>query len=45
MPVVAAGYGYLGEGGPDVTTWEADRVIHSPQSLLDLLGSLPISSR
>jgi phosphoglycolate phosphatase len=44
MPVVAAGYGYLGEGG-DVTTWEADRVIDSPQSLLDLLGPPPTSPR
>ncbi len=44
MPVVAAGYGYLGEDR-DVTTWQADEVIDSPQSLLDLLGRPRSASR
>jgi N-acetyl-D-muramate 6-phosphate phosphatase len=44
MPVIAAGYGYLGEDG-DVTTWQADQVIDSPESLLALLTSAPSPSR
>jgi 2-phosphoglycolate phosphatase len=36
MPVVAAGYGYLGED-PDVQAWRADAVIDAPGQLLALL--------
>jgi 2-phosphoglycolate phosphatase len=36
MRTVAAAYGYLGRHA-DVTPWQADAVIHSPQALLQLL--------
>ena len=37
MHFVAAGWGYLGEGG-DPTTWGADAVIARPADILDLLS-------
>ena len=36
MRFVAAGWGYLGEGG-DPDTWSADAVLSSPREILDLL--------
>jgi N-acetyl-D-muramate 6-phosphate phosphatase len=36
MPAVAAGWGYLGEGG-DVADWGAEALIHAPADLLELL--------
>ena len=37
MPVIAAGYGYLGEGG-DPRAWGADAVINHPLEVLKYLG-------
>lgn len=37
MHFVAAGWGYLGEGG-DPGTWGADAVLSGPREILDLLG-------
>ena len=36
MPVVAAKYGYLGEGGP-IESWQADAIIEHPREVLDYL--------
>jgi N-acetyl-D-muramate 6-phosphate phosphatase len=36
MPAVAAGWGYLGEGG-DPAAWGAEALIHAPADLLELL--------
>lgn len=38
MPVVAAAWGYLGDGG-DPVLWEADGVIHHPCEVLNYVGS------
>ena len=35
MPVVAAGYGYIGQS--EVNSWQADAIIERPQDLLTLL--------
>ncbi len=40
MPVIAAGYGYLGEDG-DPTVWAADAVIGHPAEVLNHLGPSP----
>lgn len=37
MPVVAAGYGYIGQS--EITSWEADAIIDRPQDLLKLLAA------
>lgn len=37
MPVVAAGYGYIGQS--EVTSWQADAIIERPQDLLMLLAA------
>ncbi len=37
MPFLAAGWGYLGEGG-DPNAWGADAVLAKPRALLDLLS-------
>jgi hypothetical protein len=37
MPFLAAGWGYLGEGG-DPNVWGADAVLAKPHALLDLLS-------
>ncbi len=37
MPAVAAGWGYLGDGG-DASRWGADALIDTPAELLELLG-------
>src|SRR2546423_4832 len=37
MPVVAAGYGYLGDGLPPAD-WNADAVVNSPQELASWIG-------
>jgi len=39
MPVVAAAYGYCGDG-EDVAAWQADRYAHSPGELWDAIRSL-----
>ncbi|MBE0612807.1 MAG: HAD-IA family hydrolase [Burkholderiales bacterium] len=36
MPVLAAKYGYLGDGGP-IETWQADAVIEHPSEILEFL--------
>jgi phosphoglycolate phosphatase len=38
MPVIAAAYGYLGEGG-DPRAWGADAVVAHPLEVLNHLGS------
>jgi 2-phosphoglycolate phosphatase len=37
MPVVAAGWGYVGFGEP-IETWNADAILHAPGDLLGLLA-------
>lgn len=37
MPVVAAGYGYIGQS--EIASWEADAIIDQPQDLLKLLAA------
>jgi 2-phosphoglycolate phosphatase len=36
MPVIAAKYGYLGDGGP-IESWQADAIIGHPREVLDYL--------
>jgi 2-phosphoglycolate phosphatase len=36
MPVVAAGWGYVGFGEP-IETWQADAILHAPRDLLGFL--------
>jgi len=36
MPVLAAGYGYLGDGGA-IESWQADAIIEHPSEILDFL--------
>jgi phosphoglycolate phosphatase-like HAD superfamily hydrolase len=36
MPVIAAGWGYLGEGG-DPASWRADAVLAHPAEVLGFL--------
>ena len=36
MPVLAAKYGYLGDGG-SVESWQADAIIDHPREVLDYL--------
>lgn len=40
MPVIAAGFGYLGEAG-DPATWGADAVISQPAEILNFLAATP----
>jgi phosphoglycolate phosphatase len=36
MPVIAAKYGYLGDGG-SIESWQADAIIDHPREVLDYL--------